>query len=450
MERVVTAKPASTFAQRALQPAAWRDPLAVLASFADEPYALGLISDGSSRGRWSYLAWSPSRTFDSLRAWREAMPAPEPVEATVSDHPPFQGGAAGLACYEWGAAQEAAMPQERSGWPDLAGGVYDRLLAFDHHLKRVWAIGRGETEAEARARADEAKARLRANGAPPGAARAETFEDVIPAAAHQSAVGAVVAAIGRGDLFQANIARPWAGRLQDGCTPFDVLAKLATGSPAPFAGYLRLPGHAVVSNSPERFIEVTSEGQAQTRPIKGTRPRGRTPDEDRTLAEELLASPKDRAENLMIVDLMRNDLARACRPGTVKVEAFCALESYANVHHLVSTVTGRLKPGQGALDLFAGAFPAGSITGAPKIQAMREIARHETPRGPYCGSLFWAGFDGAFDSSVLIRTLAFEEDGQGWRFETRAGGGITADSDPMEEDAEAVAKIAAIRLALTA
>ena len=435
---------------RVLEPAAWRDPLAVLASFAEEPWALGLISDGSARGRWSYLGWSPSRTFDSLAAWREAMPAPEPLEATVSDHPPFQGGAAGLACYEWGAAEEPAMPQGRSAWPDLAGGVYDKLLAFDHHLKRVWAIGRGATEAEARARADQALERLRANGPPPGPARAASFDAVKPGQAHQAAVGGVVAAIGRGDFFQANVARPWAGRLQPGSTPFDVLAKLAHDSPAPFAGYLRLPGRAVVSNSPERFLEVTAEGQAQSRPIKGTRPRGESPVEDRYLAEELLASPKDRAENLMIVDLMRNDLARACRPGTVKVEAFCALESFANVHHLVSTVTGRLKPGLNALDLFSGAFPAGSITGAPKIQAMREIARHETPRGPYCGSLFWAGFDGAFDSSVLIRTLAFEEDSEGWRFETRAGGGITADSDPADEDAEAEAKIAAIRLALTA
>ena len=450
MERVVTPKPASTFAQRALEPAGWRDPLAVLASFAEEPWALGLISDGSARGRWSYLGWNPTLTFDSLAAWRAAMPAPEPLEATVSDHPPFQGGAAGLACYEWGAAEEPAMPQGRSGWPDLAGGLYDKLLAFDHHLKRVWAIGRGDTDAEARVRAGQALERLRANGPPPGPAHAAAFDAVIPSQAHQAAVGAVVGAIGRGDIFQANIARPWAGRLEPGCTPFDVLARLAHESPAPFAGYLRLPGRAVVSNSPERFIEVTAEGQAQTRPIKGTRPRGRTAEEDRRLAEELLASPKDRAENLMIVDLMRNDLARSCRPGTVKVEAFCALETYANVHHLVSTVTGRLTAGQGALDLFAGAFPAGSITGAPKIQAMREIARHETPRGPYCGSLFWAGFDGAFDSSVLIRTLAFDEDSEGWRFETRAGGGITADSDPADEDAEAEAKIAAIRLALTA
>jgi para-aminobenzoate synthetase component 1 len=443
-------------AARVLEAAAWRDPLAVLASFAEEPYALALISDGSARGRWSYLGWAPQSTFSSLEAWRAVMPAPEPLEATVSDHPPFQGGAAGLACYEWGAAQEPAMPQPRSGWPDLAGGIYDKLLAFDHHLKRVWAIGRGGSEAEARARAGEALERLRANGPPPAPAHASRFHAVIPGQAHQAAVSAVVAAIGRGDLFQANIARPWAGRLERGCTPFDVLARLARESPAPFAGYLRLPksssghGRAVVSNSPERFIEVTAEGQAQTRPIKGTRPRGATPDEDRRLAEELLASPKDRAENLMIVDLMRNDLARACRPGTVKVEAFCALETYANVHHLVSTVTGTLKPGQGALDLFSAAFPAGSITGAPKIQAMREIARHETPRGPYCGSLFWAGLDGAFDSSVLIRTLAFEEDAEGWTFETRAGGGITADSIPEEEDAEAEAKIAAIQRALTA
>jgi para-aminobenzoate synthetase component 1 len=377
------------------------------------------------------------------------MPAPESLEASVSDHPPFQGGAGGLACYEWGAAEEPAMPQARSAWPDLAGGVYDMLLAFDHHLKRVWAIGRGASEREAGARAEEALERLLANGPPPGPVHAD-FHAVVQGAQHQQAVGAVVDAIGRGDLFQANIARPWAGRLEPGCTPFDVLARLVRESPAPFAGYLRLPSRAVVSNSPERFIEVTAEGRAQTRPIKGTRPRGESPEEDRYLAEQLLASAKDRAENLMIVDLMRNDLARACRPGTVKVEAFCSLETFANVHHLVSTVTGRLKPGQNALDLFSGAFPAGSITGAPKIQAMREIARHETPRGPYCGSLFWAGFDGAFDSSVLIRTLAFEEDRGGWTFETRAGGGITADSDPKDEDAEAEAKIAAIRMALTA
>jgi len=148
---------------------------------------------------------------------------------------------------------------------------------------------------------------------------------------------------------------------------------------------------------------------------------------------------------------MRNDIARACAPGSVAVPSLCALESFANVHHLVSTVTGRLAAGRTALDVFAKSFPPGSITGAPKLQAMAVIARHEPPRGPYCGSLFWAGCDGAFDSSVLIRTLAFTEAADGiWRFETRAGGGITADSIPAEEDCESLAKIAAIRAALAA
>jgi para-aminobenzoate synthetase component 1 len=432
---------------RALVKASWRDPLSVLASFAGEPYALGLISDGSARGRWSYLAWGPTATFGDLETWRALMPeAPLPVDPDP-EHPPFQGGAAGLACYEWGAANEAAAPQDRSDWPDLAGGVYDRLLAFDHHRMRVWAVGRGGDDAEADQAAADAMTRLLANGPPPSPPKAE-LRTHTAAAAHRAAVGEVVAAIGRGEIFQANIARAWRGRLAEGALPVDVLRVLTERSPAPFAGYLRLPGRALVSNSPERFLEVTAEGRAQTRPIKGTRPRGRTPAEDAALAQALQASDKDRAENLMIVDLMRNDLARACRPGSVTVEAFCALESFANVHHLVSTVSGQLRPGRGALDLFSSAFPAGSITGAPKIQAMNVIARHEAPRGPYCGSLFWAGLDGAFDSNVLIRSLAFDEDGQGWRFETRAGGGITADSDPAEEDAEAVAKISAIRSAL--
>ena len=429
---------------RVLLPAAWREPLEVLASFAEEPYALGLISDGSARGRWSYLAWRPSTVFSSLDAWRTALPTAPAFADLNPDHPPFQGGAAGLACYEWGASSEPAMPQDRSDWPDLVGGIYERLLAFDHWNRRVFAIGPDAAEAAT------ALERLRANGPPPAPVAGAAFDERGTGEAHRQAVADTVAAIERGEIFQANVARAWTGTLPPGAAPFDVLARLATTSPAPFAGYLRLPGRAVVSNSPERFIEVTAQGRAQTRPIKGTRPRGRTPQEDQALADELMASAKDRAENLMIVDLMRNDLARVCRPGTVSVEAFCALESFANVHHLVSTVVGQLGPGHDALNLFASAFPAGSITGAPKIQAMKVIARHEPPRGPYCGSLFWAGDDGAFDSSVLIRTLAFTEGPDGWRFETRAGGGITADSVPSEEDDEAVAKMAAIRAALTA
>ena len=165
-------------------------------------------------------------------------------------------------------------------------------------------------------------------------------------------------------------------------------------------------------------------------------------------AQALLNDPKDRAENLMIVDLMRNDLARVSRPGAVKVPALFALESYANVHHLVSTVTGVLLPGVGAADVLKAAFPPGSITGAPKVQAMKVIAGLEPPRGPYCGSLFWAGFDGGMDSNVLIRTSACVQDQDGWRIEAGAGAGIVADSDPHGERLETEAKFAAIHKAL--
>ncbi len=204
-----------------------------------------------------------------------------------------------------------------------------------------------------------------------------------------------------------------------------------------------------MSNSPERFVSAEADGRLETRPIKGTRPRGADAALDAAERQTLIDSDKDRAENLMIVDLMRNDLARVSTPGTVAAPQLFEVESFANVHHLVSTVTGRLAPGRSALDLLAAAFPPGSITGAPKVQAMKVISGLEPPRGPYCGSLFWAGFDGAFDSSVLIRTLAFERGADGWRFEARAGAGIVADSDPVAERLETEAKIAALQKALT-
>jgi para-aminobenzoate synthetase component 1 len=184
-------------------------------------------------------------------------------------------------------------------------------------------------------------------------------------------------------------------------------------------------------------------------PSRVTRPRGTRAAEDARLVAELLASGKDRAENLMIVDLMRNDLARVCRPGSVRTPALFAVETFVNVHHLVSTVTGALEPGVGYSELLRAAFPPGSITGAPKVQAMRVIAAHEPPRGPYCGSLFWAGCDGGFDSSVLIRTAALLQEGAGWAVAVKAGAGITADSDPVQERLETEAKVDALRRALT-
>ena len=405
-----------------------------LAPFAEEPWAFALLS---GEGGWSYVGRRPqaiaaaAADAAAVRALLRPTPRPEGWPA------PFAGGVVGLAAFELGATLEPKAPQARTVWPDLVAARFDTFLAFDGPARRAYAFGAGSPDDPAAA------------ASPAPGPLATIFEDREGAAAYARAVAGVVEAITRGDLFQANIARRWTGRLRDDARPFDVLQRLAGESAAPFAAYLRLPGRAVVSNSPERFLQVTAEGLAVTQPIKGTRPRGATPEEDARLGAELLVSPKDQAENRMIVDLMRNDLSRVCRPGSVEAPRLFALERYSAVQHLVSTVQGRLAKGRDALELFAAAFPPGSVSGAPKVQALREIARHEPPRGPYCGSLFWAGDDGAFESSVLIRTLAFEaEEGGGWRFEARAGAGITADSDPWAEAQEAEDKIAAIRRAL--
>ena len=441
---------------RVILRAGWEDPLDVLAAFADEPWAAGLCSDGQGeRGRWSYLVRDPDLALvlgadEAVDEFGELATALGPVCAPYHDGPPFQGGLIGLAGYEL-AARGGPVAPERTAWPDLACARYPALLAFDHQDRQVLAIGRGAAEGAARKRADEALAWL-------GRPRPAPWRGLLGGAmasddggAYEAAVADVVSRIAAGEIFQANIARRWRGRLSAGARPYDLLARLAAQSPAPFAAYLRLDGRALVSNSPERFVQVTPTGGAfhvETRPIKGTAPRGRDMDEDARLAAALGRSPKDRAENVMIVDLMRNDLARVSVAGEVRTPELFAIETFANVHHLVSTVTGVLKPGLTAFDLLRAAFPPGSVTGAPKIQAMKVIATLEPPRGPYCGTMFWAGFDGGFDSSVLIRTLVFDQDRDGWSLEARAGAGIVADSDPASERRETEAKIAAILGAL--
>ena len=435
-------------------PADWRDPVEVLSAFADEPFAVGLVSGGAGEaGRWSYVARDPDATLlltpdDPRNPFATLAELAGPVQPRDPDGPPFQGGVVGLAAYELGDRIEALGLARQPDWPDLAAARYSAVLAFDSVERRVLAIGRGEDAAAARARARAALAWLEAPPRPPshGPLTAGLVEG--DGGAYEAAVAQVVTRIRAGEIFQANIARAWGGELSPDARPFDLLARLAAQSAAPFAAYLRLPGLALVSNSPERFLQVRGR-LALTQPIKGTRPRGASPAQDAAFAAELLASEKDRAENLMIVDLMRNDLARVCAPGSVRVPALCALETFANVHHLVSTVTGRLAQGRGAADLLAAAFPPGSITGAPKVQAMKVIASLESPRGPYCGSLFWLGFDGDLDSSVLIRTAACVETAAGWRVEARAGAGLVEGSDPVAEREETAAKIAAIARALT-
>ena len=267
-----------------------------------------------------------------------------------------------------------------------------------------------------------------------------------PSAAYEAGVADVVSRIASGELFQANIARAWTGHLHPGADPFDALLRLA-GRASAYGAFWRLGDRAIVSNSPELFLSLDG-ARIETRPIKGTRPRDPDPARDAALATELQASAKDRAENLMIVDLMRNDLARAAAPGSVAVERLFEVEPLPTVHHLVSTVTARAAPRVGPTDLLEATFPPGSITGAPKHQAMKVIAAHEPPRGVWCGSLFHIA-DGRLTASVLIRTAAFEREGKNWRFRTLAGAGIVADSDPAAELAETEAKIRALREALT-
>ncbi|MEY4250350.1 MAG: hypothetical protein RJA87_1983 [Pseudomonadota bacterium] len=437
----------------------WREPASILAGLAHEDYCVGLISDGSvERGRWSYVAARPDEILsvdadgglDPFSALSTLIGSSLGMDPAIDpDLPPFQGGVIGLASYELGARSEPVSLARSQGWPDLVCARYSSLLAFDHHNQRLFVVGCGPKALEA---ANIAASWLALPRPTAFEGRlAQGFEPAATNSDYEANVAKVVEKIEAGEIFQANIAQAWQGRLRSGATPADLIERLIAASPAPFAGYVKLPGRAVVSNSPERFIRIQAGTPrlAQTRPIKGTRPRCVDAPSDQAMAETLRASIKDRAENLMIVDLMRNDLARVCVPGTVRTPELFEVETFTNVHHLVSTVVGELIPGIDAAEVLRATYPPGSISGAPKVQAMRVISQLEPPRGPYCGVLFWAGFDGGFDSSVLIRTVALVQDAEGWSFEVRAGAGIVADSDPASERLETEDKISAIRAALS-
>ncbi|HYE41865.1 MAG TPA: chorismate-binding protein, partial [Caulobacteraceae bacterium] len=328
---------------------AWREPAEVALALAGREGAVAFLSDGGAQGRWSYVACEPDRVErlepddprDGLDLLRDLL---GPRRPPLAGGAPFQGGVVGLAAYEFGARLEPLDLPRDPDWPDLVLARYPTVLAFDHAARAVHVAGDPD---QARSWL-QTPARPRATGV-----LAESFEAERPGEAYEAAVADVVGRIEAGEIFQANIARAWAGRLAEGANPGDVLARLAAASPAPFAAALRLPGLAVISNSPERFLrlEAGPDGRfgVEARPIKGTRPRGATATADAALAAELLASEKDRAENLMIVDLMRNDLSRVCE--RVEAPELFRAEAYANVHHLVSTVTGALAPGRDAADL---------------------------------------------------------------------------------------------------
>ena len=321
--------------------------------------------------------------------------------------------------------------------------------------QKAWIVSTGFPEttddlrsARADARAMELSQKLGASPLPAVvAAPGGTWTAAFNQATYSRKAETIIEYIRAGDIFQANLTQRWAATWPKMITPFDMYRRLLSLSAAPFAAFLSLDAATqIISASPERFISIDHRGVVETRPIKGTRARGLTTAEDNALAAELLASPKDRAENLMIVDLLRNDLSRVCRVGSVAVPSLCGLETFHSVHHLVSVVTGQLRPECTAVDLLAACFPGGSITGAPKIRAMEIIHDLEpVARGPYCGSVVWMGFDGAMDSSIIIRTLIRNGD----QLFAHAGGGIVADSDPTQEYAESVLKAQPLLAALT-
>ena len=444
----------------------------VFARMAGLPHCLFLDSamQHPTLGRYSFLAADPfdfielpADGSDALAALAERLG--QFIATTLPDLPPFQGGAAGLFGYELGRSLEDVPTAATDEFhvPALAVGFYDVVVAFDHVAGRTWIISQGSPEVEPLRRRKRAAERLaEARGwmdghctSPPHCDERALQNDhkyLVPPTAAQFAVAGVpgvtsnfskqgyleavrraIDYIHAGDVFQVNLAQRLLTSAR--CDAVSLYRRLRRCNPAPMAGYFDLGEFQIVSASPERFLQVIDR-QVETRPIKGTRPRTGDAAVDRAAEAELLASEKDRAENVMIVDLLRNDLARVCEPDSVQVGQLCGIEAYQHVLHLVSAVRGCLREECTPMDLLRAAFPGGSITGAPKIRAMQIIAELEpTARGAYCGSLGYLGFDGSMDLNILIRTITA---GRGW-WQFSVGGGIVAQSSPELEYEEDVA-----------
>ncbi len=420
------------------------DPFGTCVRFSGLPYLLFL--DSSAQGalsRYSFLAADPvavARTPEAARAMLRAHPAPSPFPGL----PPFQGGIAGYLGYDWGAELErvARPPADRftPQIPDVLLAYYDWVIAWDHLEDRAWLISSG-TDAQTKSRTRVVRERLAASPPPPAihehhAATPAPPESNFTPAEFEARVSRVREYIAAGDVYQVNLAQRFHGPFTG--SGLALYRRLRARNPAPFGAYLEFAGATIASISPERFVRFDPATRAvEARPIKGTRPRGTTPAEDSALARELLGSEKDRAENVMIVDLLRNDLGKVCRPGSVQVPKLFALESHPSVHHLVSTVVGELREGTDAVDVLEAAFPGGSVTGAPKIRAMEIIAELErAPRGVYCGAIGYISVTGAMDFNIPIRTIVI----QGGHATFHAGAGIVWDSDPRAEYEETLAK----------
>lgn len=412
----------------------------------DNPGALSRL------GRMSYLGLfpqeelrvprdgDPSAALDRLAEFTRTRNAPPPAST------PFASGAIGYLSYELLHGIEPSIPRSSAREPagdllhfvrfgavisvDAAHGTTEISAQSNEHAAAALAIAsdapdRREIRAPERPRGDFGTDELRDCG----------LEPVTDPIAYRRLVAAARDEIAAGRYFEICLSQEYRGRAQiDGRELYELLREK---NPAPMSAYLRAGDLEILCSSPERLVGVTAAGEIETRPIKGTRPRAADAAGDRHLAEALAASPKDRAENTMIVDLARNDLGRVCITGSVAVPELCVVESYASVHHLVSTVRGQLAPGVSPVDVIRACFPGGSMTGAPKVEAMKAIAECEpSQRGIFSGAVGWIGDDGAMDLNIVIRTLVK----QGDVVSLHTGGAITSDSDPDAEYAETMDK----------
>jgi para-aminobenzoate synthetase component 1 len=428
------------------------DPLALFAPLRQRPGAV-LLDSGRpvATGRYDIISSDPLATLsvDELGHSKVESPTLRPPKglgdafahqawlleqldvATQESELPFTGGLIGYWGYDLGRETQAVASTRPAPTqlPQARLGLYDWAITLDHVAQKAWLIASHERRQQVIAWLDQ-----RAEPAPPFALTSP-FQAELTHAAYLERFARVQHYIRAGDCYQINLAQRFSASFTG--DPWAAYLRLRRATPTPFSGFMAWGEKAVLSLSPERFIQ-SRHGQVETRPIKGTRARGSSPADDQALAQALLTSDKDRAENVMIVDLLRNDLGRVCQPGSIRVPQLCALESYPNVHHLVSVVQGQLCREYSPLALLKAAFPGGSITGAPKIRAMQIIDELEPcQRSVYCGSLGYIDVRGSMDTSIAIRTVIADAG----KLHLWGGGGLVADSAGDAEYTETLDKI---------
>ncbi|MBN47078.1 MULTISPECIES: aminodeoxychorismate synthase component I [unclassified Methylophaga] len=437
------------------------DSATLFAAIRDLPWAVFLDSSMTEgeNGRFDIISADPFITLQTrdqttaiqYRNTDSSQSAEDPfllLQQILQQYPqpsnelPFCGGAIGYFGYDLGRRIEnlPSLAVDSEQIPEMAVGIYDWAVINDHQQQRCWLVSHG-LDPHTQQYWPELLNRLQ-TPAQSGSSTFNVFGELrcnMDQQTYQTAFQQIKNYITEGDCYQVNLAKRY--EIEADGDPWTAYQQLRQQNAAPFSAFITTPDATILSSSPERLLRVKNR-QVETKPIKGTRPRDlQNPVRDRLLARQLQNSLKDRAENVMIVDLLRNDLGKVCEPGSISVPTPFALESFATVHHLVSTITGVLAEDQDAVSLLRACFPGGSITGAPKMRAMEIIEELEPQRrGVYCGSVAYIGFDGNMDSNITIRTLVFSDR----RLRFWAGGGIVADSELAAEYQEVADKAAAM------